>query len=347
MSELREFKCPNCDGRLEFDSHTQKLKCPYCDGTFDPDSFEDAKEFVVDNSNWDDSDLVTYTCNSCNGVIMADKNTAASSCPYCNNPVVMSGNVSGVLKPKKILPFLLDKDQAKQKYKQHLKGKILLPRAFKSDATIDEIKGIYVPYWIFDGKAKAKMWFDATKTRTWNEGDYTMVETSYYKLYRSGSVRFSKVPVDASSKVDDDITQSIEPFNYQQSKDFNQSYLAGYFADKYDVDVEESREVANKRISNSTKALFASTTATYDSVVPSASSIEIGNGNQEYVMYPVWLLNVKYKDKYYTFAMNGQTGKFVGDLPEEKGKLAFLSIGIFLGVMSISTLIQYLLYIFG
>lgn len=347
MSELKEFKCPNCEGRLQFDTDSQKLKCPYCDGVFDPESFDEAKEFLVENSEWNDSDLVTYTCNSCNGVIMADKNTAASSCPYCNNPVVISGNVSGVLKPKKILPFLLDKQKAKEKYKQHLKGKVLLPKAFKSDATIDEIKGVYVPYWIFDGKANASMWFDATKTRSWSSGEYTMVETSYYKVYRSGSVKFSKVPVDASSKIKDDITESIEPFNYYESKDFNQNYLAGYYADKYDVGVEDSRKIANNRISNSTKSLFASTTANYDSCIPTASKIEIGNGKQEYVMYPVWLLNVNYKGKYYTFAMNGQTGKFVGDLPEEKGKLAFLSLGIFLGIMGISSLIQYLVYLFG
>ena len=30
--------------------------------------------------------------------------------------------------------------------------------------------------------------------------------------------------------------------------------------------------------------------------------------------------NVKYNGKLYTFAMNGQTGKFVGDLPVDKSK---------------------------
>ena len=347
MSELKEFKCPNCDGRLQFDSETQKLKCPYCEGTFDPESFDDAKEFVVENSSWDDNDLITYTCNSCAGVIMADKNTVASSCPYCNNPVVMSGNVSGVLKPKKVLPFLLDKEEAKRKYKQHLKGKVLLPKAFKSEATIDEIKGIYVPYWIFDGKANASMWYDATQTRSWDDGDYIMSETSHYKVYRSGSVKFSKVPVDASSKINDDIAQSIEPFDYNDAKDFSVNYLAGYYADKYDVDVEESKQIANNRIANSTSSLFASTTSMYDTCVPTSSRIQIGDGNQEYVMYPVWLLNVKYKGKFHTFAMNGQTGKFVGDLPEEKGKLAILSIGIFLAVMAASSLLQLLFYMFG
>ena len=110
MSDLKEFKCPNCGGILEFDAKTQKMKCPYCDGTFDPDLFNDEIDFTVDGEQWNDSDLVMYTCNSCGGTIMADKDTAASSCPYCGNPVVMTGNVSGIYKPKKIIPFIFNGD---------------------------------------------------------------------------------------------------------------------------------------------------------------------------------------------------------------------------------------------
>ena len=344
MSELKEFKCPNCGGILEFDAKTQKMKCPYCDGTFDPDLFNDEIDFTVDGEQWNDSDLVIYTCNSCGGTIMADKDTAASSCPYCGNPVVMTGNVSGIYKPKKIIPFKLDKKEAKDRYRKFLKGKTLLPSAFKSEATIDEIKGIYVPYWNFDGRASARMWFDATRRRHWIEGDYNCTEISYYKVFRAGSIGFMDVPVDASSKIGDEMTQSIEPFDVRDSKGFNENYLVGYLADKYDVSVEESRKIANSRIANSTASMFASTTSMYDSCIPSSSSIYINQGKQEYVMYPIWLLNVKYRDKIYSFAMNGQTGKFVGTLPTDKGKLISIALGVFLAVTVALTAIQYVVY---
>lgn len=316
MSELKDFKCPNCGGRLEFDAKTQKLKCPYCDGTFDAEIFDEDSHCTVSTGSWEDEDIIVYTCRSCGGSIMADKDTAASSCPYCGNPVVMTSNVSGIYKPKKVIPFKLDKKQAKEKYREFLKGKPLLPDQFKSEATIDELKGIYVPYWLFGGKANARMWFDATRVRHWNEGDTLCTETSYYKLFRSGSVRFADVPVDASSKIDDVLTESIEPFDLSDGKEYTDNYLAGYFADKYDITAEESRQKATSRIANSTSALFASTTGAYDSCVPSSSSISINQASQDYVMYPVWLLNVRYNDKMYTFAMNGQTGKFVGELPK-------------------------------
>ena len=347
MSELKDFKCPNCGGRLEFDANTQKLKCPYCDGTFDPEIFDEDNHYTVTSERWEDEDIVEYTCRSCGGTIMADKETAASSCPFCGNPVVMTSNVSGIYKPKKVIPFKLDKKEAKNRYKAFLKGKPLLPDAFRSEAVIDELKGIYVPFWLFGGKANARMWFDATRVRHWNEGEYICTETSYYKLFRSGAVSFADVPVDASSKIDDLLTESIEPFDLSEGKDYSDNYLAGYFADKYDLPAEETRQKASSRIATSTTSLFSSTTGAYDSCIPSSSSISISNARQDYVMYPVWLLNVKYQGKMYTFAMNGQTGKFVGDLPSDNGKLIKYVILVFLGVTILMNGIQYLFYMMG
>ena len=343
MSELKDFKCPNCGGILEFDAQTQKLKCPYCEGKFDPEIFDEGDHFTVSSGLSEDDDMIVYSCRSCGGQIIADRDTAASSCPYCGSPVVMTSNVSGIYKPKKVIPFLLDKKQAKERYRQFLKGKPLLPDKFSNEATIDEIKGIYVPYWLFGGKANARMWFDATRTRHWTEGDYICTETSYYKLFRSGSVRFADVPVDASGKIDDLLTESIEPFDVSQAKDFSDNYLAGYFADKYNISAEDSRAKANSRIATSTSSLFASTTGMYETCVPSSSSISINEGRQDYVMYPVWLLNVKYEGKIYGFAMNGQTGKFVGELPIDKGKLARKAFSVFAAVTAALSVLQYLL----
>ena len=341
MSELLDFKCPNCGGQLEFDSETQQLKCPYCDGLFDPETFNGNSSYEIKNDMFEDGELNVYLCHSCGGTIMADQNTAASSCPYCGNPVAMSGNLSGAYKPKKILPFKLDKEAAKKNYLRHISGKTLLPKAFSSQATIDEIKGIYVPFWIFDGTAQANMWYDATKSRSWSDSDYYYTETQYYELYRSGRVTFQDVPVDASSKLDDTLMQSIEPYDSKDMVDFNKNYLAGYLADKYDVEAETCAETARKRIMNSTASLFSSTTAGYETAVARSSNIQLTNGQQEYVMLPVWLLNVNYQGQKYTFAMNGQTGKFIGDLPADSGKLVKIVITTFIIVTAVLSAVQY------
>ena len=104
---------------------------------------------------------------------MADRDTAASSCPYCGNPVVMTSNVSGIYKPKKVIPFLLDKKQAKERYKNFLKGKVLLPDAFKNEAVIDEMKGIYVPYWSYSFYHKGRVKLTGKKEYRSGESDVT------------------------------------------------------------------------------------------------------------------------------------------------------------------------------
>ena len=86
--------------------------------------------------------LRTYQCQSCGGEIVADENMAASACPYCGNPIVVTGQFSGALKPDYVIPFKLDKKAAKDGLMRHLEGKRLLPKVFKDQNHIDEIKGV-------------------------------------------------------------------------------------------------------------------------------------------------------------------------------------------------------------
>ena len=109
--------------------------------------------------------------------------------------------------------------------------------------------------------------------------------------------------------------ESIEPFYPEDAVDFQTAYLAGYLADKYDVDEKQSVERANQRIQKSASDAFASTVIGYNTVIPEHSSIHLNRGKAKYALYPVWILNTSWEGKKYTFAMNGQTGRMVGDLP--------------------------------
>ena len=178
MSELNEYKCPCCGGAITFDSNLQMMKCPYCDTEFDPETLisydEDLKLAGEESLNWESTpnrqweegeaeEMRVYVCNSCGGEIIGDETLAATKCPYCDNPVVMKGQFSGALKPDFVIPFKLDKEAAKEGLKKHLSGKRLLPKVFKSQHNIDEIKGIYVPFWLFDADADADARYRATR----------------------------------------------------------------------------------------------------------------------------------------------------------------------------------------
>ena len=169
MATLLEYKCPCCGGALSFDSEAQKMKCPYCDTEFETQTLKEMDEVLQETSaqdslEWETQDKTAweepvnhYVCRSCGGELVTDENTAATSCPYCGNPVVLSGRLSGALKPELVIPFQLDKKAAMEAFKKHLLKKPLLPKVFKDENKIQEIQGMYVPFWLFDGKADARL----------------------------------------------------------------------------------------------------------------------------------------------------------------------------------------------
>lgn len=333
MATLLQYKCPSCGGALEFDANAQKVKCPYCDTEFEMDAIralyeeqataqEEMTWEASPGSQWQEGEaeqLCAYVCQSCGGEIMADENTAATSCPYCGNPVVMTGRLSGALRPDLVIPFKLDKQAAEAALANHLKGKILLPKVFKDENRIKEIKGVYVPFWLFDADTDSDIRYRATRVRHWSDSNYNYTETRYYSIHRAGQLGFDAVPVDGSDKMPNDLMESVEPYDMAEAVDFESAYLAGFLADKYDISADESRGRANIRIKQSVQEEFARTAQGYSTVTPEQVNVRLEKGSVKYALLPVWLLNTQYQGQTYTFAMNGQTGKFVGDLPLDKG----------------------------
>ena len=178
----------------------------------------------------------------------------------------------------------------------------------------------------------------------WCDHDYDYTETSYYSVERSGEMTFVSVPVDGSEKMADDLMESIEPFKISESVDFQTAYLSGYLADKYDVSEKESINRAHDRMKKSAEEVLADTVKGYASVVPENTNVNISGGKAQYALYPVWILQTKWKGDNYIFAMNGQTGKFVGNLPTDKSAFARWFLGTTGIVGVIAYIILYLIW---
>ncbi len=360
MSVLQEYKCPCCDGAITFDSTIQKMKCPYCDTEFSIETIKGYADNLSadsdDNINWNESNndswqdgedgLAVYVCDSCGGEIVGDDTLAASSCPFCGTPIIMRKNLTGVLKPDFVIPFKLDKKAATQALKNHFKGKRLLPKSFSKDNHIEEIKGMYVPFWLYDADVDASMRYRAQNVRFWSDSRYDYTETSHYSLRRSGSISFERIPVDGSTKMDDKLMESVEPFNFKDAVSFESAYLAGYLADKYDVSSAESMARATERLKHTTEEAFRATTSNFQTVTCESSSIKTTDSSVKYALFPIWLLNTKWNGEIYTFVMNGQTGKLAGDLPVDK-KAAWrygisIAAAVSVGVYAVAWLLRIL-----
>ena len=334
MADMMEYKCPACGGAMEFDSKTQKMKCPYCDTEMEVEEFRKLSgepEKQTDSESWEAAGsgewkegeaegIRVYTCKSCGGEIIADETTGATTCPFCGNRVVMKEQFEGVRRPDYIIPFKLDKKAAKEAYHRHLEGKYFMPAIFKKENHIDEIKGVYVPYWVFDAGVQVNAVYDADRRRVWRVGDREYTECENYRVSRVGHMEFAHVPVDGSRKMDDTLMESVEPFRFSDAVPFDTAYLAGYVAERYDVDVDACMARAKSRIRNGAESALSGTVQGYHGIRKVQSSVHLTNAQYQYVLYPVWFLRTKWRGKQYVFAMNGQTGKMVGDLPFDKGE---------------------------
>ena len=351
-AQVTNYQCPGCTGPLHFVGASGKLECDYCGATYDVAEIEalyaekeekaaaaqqaaeekaaKKKEAAADG-DWDTSGfsddwgeeadgMKAYSCPSCGAELLCDASTAATSCPYCGNPTVVPGQFSGELRPDYIIPFKLSKEDAVKALKAHYKGKIFLPKSFTNENHVQEIRGVYVPFWMFDGKADGNAHYEATRSHSYVSGDYEITETEHYEVYRAGSVSFEMVPVDASSKMPDDHMDSIEPYDYEDMNAFSTAYLPGFLADKFDVTAEDSRQRADSRCAGTLRSALEKTVSGYETCSARESNTTIKRGKVHYALIPVWMLNTKWHGKDFLFAMNGQTGKLVGDLPVDKGR---------------------------
>ena len=355
-----QILCPSCKTPLNCEGISGEAACPGCGAEFEIEALRDyaahTQDKKQDNMQWEtpaggtwnegEADgLRVYSCKTCGGEIVADETTGATHCPYCGNPIVLSGHFAGLMKPDLLIPFRVDKNAAMAALQNHYKGKRLLPKVFKDQNHIEEVKGLYVPVWLFDADADARVEYEATRIRTWSDSEYNYTETRHYAVLRGGDISFENVPVDGSSKMDDTLMESVEPFDISDAVPFQAAYLPGFLADKYDVDAEASIGRANERIKKSTEDAFRGTVQGYDTVMPVESNIHLERGRARYALYPVWILNTNWKGQKFTFAINGQTGKIVGDLPMDKGAFWRYLLGVTGAVTAAAFAISYLMWL--
>ena len=228
-NQVTNYKCPACTGPLRFDSATGKLQCDFCGSSYEvaeieklyaekdaqaAGAFRQAEEQAAADGEWtsasgsdwgaDAEKLRVYSCPSCGAELICDETTSAPSCPYCGNNTIVPGQFSGALKPDYVLPFKLDKAAAVAALKKHYGGKKLLPKAFSNENHIEEVKGVYVPFWLYDGSAEVDVRCHGTKVSGYSTARENVTVTNHYDVRRAGTVRFERVPVDASSKMPDD-----------------------------------------------------------------------------------------------------------------------------------------------
>ncbi|WP_230397720.1 hypothetical protein [Novisyntrophococcus fermenticellae] len=348
MAENMNYRCLNCGGELTWNPGLQAWKCEYCDSEFQLKELEAAQKAKVQEESAEhrkDSEektatdgtaraaadhLVEYSCSYCGARIITDETTSATFCAYCQSPIVISSQLAGDFAPEKLIPFVKTKETVMKEYQSFVK-KPLTPRFFYEQNNIEKLTGIYIPFFLYDTKGMGNLDVKGTRVTVWQDSRnrYTKTDTYSYKV--EGNLEFENIPVDASSKTDDAAMDSIEPFDFNKMVDFSPAYLAGFMAERYDEEDERTRKRMEHRANKSLKNQLLQTAPAYNTTSVVREDLKQIVAKRKYVLLPTWILNTRYHGKDYLFAMNGQTGKFVGNLPVDKKKLCLYGLGTFAG----------------
>lgn len=335
------YKCPNCDGGLVFDPESGTYACEYCLSKFtqeelevesqsETETAEPVEPAESEESTDSKQDAVMYHCPSCGAEIITDETTAATFCFYCHNPIVLAGKLEGKYLPDGVIPFKITKEEATEKFLEWIGKKKFTPRGFYSKSNIEKMSGVYFPYWLYDCEVDSSMNGTAKDIRIWRVGDIEYTETKTYRIRRAGKVSFRHLPKTALQKAQNALLKGIFPYEFGALEKFHMGYLAGFQAEKRDIEKDNYIEEIKKEVSEFAEKRIRDTITGRNTFIADSQHYHITKGDFSYVLLPVWVLTYKAKggDICY-FAMNGQTGEIVGSIPTDSKKLFKLGAIIF------------------
>lgn len=302
------FKCKNCGGNVVYHPEKAVMYCPFCES--------EKSEERTDESLGD-----LTVCPNCGGEVRIKEHTSAMQCPSCDCYLIFNERVEGEYAPKSIIPFRLGKETCKRSLRDKFQKFIFAPIDFLSEARLNEIEGIYVPFWFYDYNARWDFQAEGKKVRTWTSGDTEYTETSYYDVRRDMDIQFQKIPADASVEMPDDVMDLVEPFDYGQLVAFTPEYMSGFNAEKYNMLANVVEPRARKKMTDAADQLLNGSYSGYSSVKVLRKDLQLKDNKSDYGLLPVWKYLYKYEGNEYPFYINGQTGKIVGIPPISKKKV--------------------------
>lgn len=354
MDKVVSYKCPSCGGGLKF-TPGKGFKCEYCLSVFTQEQLDEAyapEEAAQSADTAPESHPVTeggaavdaqpgeavvYTCPSCGAQVMTDATTAATSCHYCHNPIVLSGKLSGEYKPDVVIPFVLTKEQAAEQFRKHCEGRTFLPRNFYSEDQIEHLYGVYYPYWVVSSEVSGRYTALGEVEKITRVGDDRHIDITSFNVERTGDASLRDITGSALKSDDAEILQYILPFELKKSVDFSMSYLSGFRAEMRNLEKKDVQPQVEQTKTALTQQLLRQSVSGYSSVSGEKTVISTRSEEWKYALLPVWIVTYKFGGRMYMYGINGQTGKSFGELPVDSGKLTFASIavGIIAAIISV------------
>lgn len=304
------YKCPGCGSALIYDPIEQGMRCKYCDRTYSVSELD--QEVEQDEISKDSFDVYVYSCTSCGAELMVNRNEASTFCAYCGQPTVVFNRVSSELQPDYCIPFTITGDQAVSLIRAKFRKGKFVPDEIKN-VEVDKLRGIYIPFWLHDVKIREKANLSGTKGSGKNRHKV--------HFFRDAEASYHKITCDGSNKLNDELSQRLEPYNMAGLKKFEPEFLSGFYADRFDVPEEETRSIAVERATGFLEEDMFDSLGSCDSKKVEEKNVRYEFLQHCYALFPAWFMTFWYQNELYTVLVNGQTGKVIGNVPVCKKKL--------------------------
>lgn len=327
------FKCKNCGGNVVYNPAKKAMHCPHCDG--------------VDSEQKVTGERTLTHCVNCGAPLEVGEFHSAGKCQHCGTYVIYDERVEDKFKPDVMIPFSIDREKAKEILRETFKRKAFTPASFLSDATLEKMEGIYVPFWLYNYLSNVKFRGEGIRRRTWVSGDTEYTETSYYDVVREMEIDFSKIPVDASATMDDKIMDLLEPYEYKELSEFQDKFLSGFLGECYNEDADTLEGRALEKVERDSENILQTTIHGYDRIKQIHKSIDKNRKKSIYALLPVWHYSYLYKGKTYDYYVNGQFGKVIGTIPVSIERVLGYGLTVWAGSVAILAMLKQIMEVLG
>ncbi len=358
--EQRELKCSNCGGTIKYHPGQQKVVCPFC-GTeneiqfteeqiakaWEEKDFEQHLNSVAEQSI--EPEPVTIHCPACGANIETDNKVIATTCPYCGTSIVLQPTqIQRKIKPQGIVPFQIDKKQAKQEFLKWIKSRWFAPNKFKKYVTApSKFHALYIPYWTFDA--------DTVTDYTGERGDYYYVTVTYTdsdgntqerqeRRTRwtpvSGTVRVRFDDILVNGKTDNPLPTKLSDWNLTALKPYDPKLLSGFEAEAYTITLKKAFDIAKRKMEYEIERAIRRDIGGDEQRIHNYTTY-YNDVTFKHILVPAYFSSFNYKGKTYNIAINGQTGKVAGKYPVSPWKVALVVFLVLLVLGFIIALVSY------
>jgi Zn finger protein HypA/HybF involved in hydrogenase expression len=345
MSEvvaLEKHPCAACGAQAEWDPSKQKLVCPFC-GTETPfvvdkdtgkiqelDLAAALRALPEEERGWQ-TERRSVQCQSCKAVMVYDPALVGQNCEFCGSPALVDyQEIKSPIRPQSLLPFKVTQDGVREHMRAWYGGRWFAPGALESKALVDQIKGMYVPYWTFDAqaecpwRAEAGYYYYVQEEYRDNEGK-TQVRQVQKVRWEPASGRishfFDDEPVSGSHGIDAGLLKGIEPFPTKELVPYDTAYLSGYIVEHYQVVLLDAARQAHEEMREELLGLCSrevpGDTQRNLEIFPTYTGETF-----KHILVPVWLLTYTYGRRVFQVVANGYTGTIAGRYPKSPWKIA-------------------------